>query len=130
MNTNKTKVPRNFLLLDAINKAGNYTHVTYGLIDENEDDKYLNNYVQMRYWNCTLLYDDGESLIVFKALCECTQKYPEEKPILKFSEESMEYDKVKNVCDDDGNFTENAKWNESMSLGDYLQSVLNIISHS
>ena len=129
----KTKVPRNFLLLEALNKAGNYTHVTYGLADENEkDEKLMNNYVKMEYWNCTLMYDDGNNLNVFEVSSRCTSDYPKEKPILKFSKESLQHKKVKKICDADGNLTENAitlsKWNENMLLGDYLNAVLNVIS--
>jgi hypothetical protein len=130
----KTKVPRNFLLLDALNKAGNYTHVTYGLVDEDtSDDKLQNNYVKLEYWNCTIMYDDGETLNVFDVLCRCTQNYPKEKPILTFSKESMQHKRVRKICDAAGNLTDSAisqtKYAESMLLGDYLSAVLALISH-
>ena len=129
----KTKVPRNFMLLEALNKAGNYTHVTYGLADEKEDDsKSVNNYIKMEYWNCTMMYDDGDNLNVFEVLCRCPFSYPDEKPILTFSKESLQHKKIKKMCNSDGSLTENAltfcKWNENMLLGDYLTSVLNVIS--
>ena len=128
-----TKIPRNFLLLEALNKAGNYTHVTYGLADEKEyDEKLKNNYVKMEYWNCTMMYDDGENLNVFEVSCRCPMNYPKERPILTFSKESMQHKRVKKICDAEGNLTENAatlaKWNENMLLGDYLSAVLNVIS--
>lgn len=129
----KTIIPRNFLLLESLNKAGNYTHVTYGLADENESDEQLkNNYVKMEYWNCTMMYDDGYNLNVFEVLCRCTLNYPNERPILIFSQESLKHKRVKRICDEKGYLTENAeasiKLSEDMLLGDYLSSVLNLIS--
>jgi len=129
----KTKIPRNFLLLDALNKAGNYSCVTYGLVDEKEDDEKLKyNYAKMEYWNCTIMYDDGDTLNIFEVLCRCTLNYPKERPILTFSKDSMQHKKIKKICDDNGNLTENAaamtKWNENMLLGDYLSAVLSVIS--
>ena len=130
---NKTKIPRNFLLLDALNKAGNYTHVTYGLIDEIENDKDLNNnFIKMEYWNCTIMYDDGNNLNVFEVVCRCTPNYPDERPILIFSKDSLKHKRIKRICDNYGYLTDQAlslcKWNENMLLGDYLTAVLNIIN--
>lgn len=129
----KTKIPRNFLLLESLNKAGDYTHVTYGIADEKEnDDKLKNNYIKMEYWDCTIMYDDGNNLNVLEVLCRCTQNYPNERPILTFSKGSLQHKRVRKICDASGNLTENAaslcKLNENMLLGDYLTSVLNIIS--
>lgn len=133
--TNKStnKIPRNFLLLEALNKSGNYTHVTYGLVDENETNDLLkNNYVKMEYWNCTMLYEDNNDLNVFEISCRCTPNYPQEKPKLTFSKNSLQHNKVKKICDINGNLTENAitqsKWDENMLLGDYLSAVLNVLS--
>jgi hypothetical protein len=128
----KTKTPRNFLLLDALNKASNYTHVTYGLIDEIENDENLiNNYAKMQHWYYTIVCEDDE-MTVLEGKCECTMNYPNERPILYFSKESMQNKKVKKICDQDGTLNENTKkmvkWDENMSLGDYLSAVQNIIS--
>lgn len=127
-----TKVPRNFLLLEALNKSGNYTHISYGLVDEDENDKELkNNYAKMEYWNCTLTYDDGE-LNLFEVRCKCTPNFPNERPILTFSPQSMLHKKIKKICDINGNLTENAvkliNWGPDMSFGDYLSTVQRIIS--
>ena len=131
--SNKTKIPRNFLLLDALNKTGNYTNVTYGLVDENENDEKLkNNYIKMEYWNCTMVYDDGNNLNVFEVSCRCGLNYPQERPILTFSKESLLHKTIKKRCDPEGNLTDETalltKWNENMLLGDYLSAVLKVIS--
>ena len=130
----KTQVPRNFLLLDALNKSKDFTHVTYGLTDEDENDKNLrNNYTTMKYWNCSLIYDDGQDMNIFTAQCICTEKYPHEMPKLKFSKESMNHKRIKKVSDSEGNLVESyisSKWNEAMSLGEYLNTVLKIIQQN
>lgn len=127
---NKTKIPRNFQLLNAINKAGNYTHVTYGLTAEN-DDEYKNNFAKMIWWDCTMIYDDGVNFTIFEAKCECTNKYPHEAPRLQFSPLFLDNDLIKNICDSEGfllpHIKSAIKWNENQLLGDYLTNVLNII---
>ena len=129
----KTKVPRNFVLLDSLNKAGNYTHVTFGLVSENEnDERYKNNFIKMEYWNATLMFDDGENINVFELLCRCTLNFPKKRPIVQFSKTSLEYKRIKKLCDKDGNLMESAlvliKYSENMSLGDYLEEILRVVS--
>ena len=131
--TSKTVIPRNFLLYDSLEKIGNYTHVTYGLADEDTDPSFKNNYVKMEYWNCTIMYDDGDALNIFEVRCRCTKKYPEERPILTFLGESMQHKRIKKICNTDGTLKADTinliKWDQSMSLGDYLNAALNVISN-
>lgn len=128
-----TQIPRNFLLLDAVNKSGTYTHATYGLVDESIGTKYENNFIKMEYWNATLVYDDGNEISLLSLEMRCTENYPEERPIITFSEDSLKSKRVSKLCDSDGNLTSNAvlqiKWNIEMSLGDYLSEVLRAISY-
>lgn len=128
-----TETPRNFLLLDAVNKSGTYTHTTYGLVDECPGTKYENNFIKMEYWNATLVYDDGVEMCVFTLEMRCTGNYPEERPIITFSEDSLKCKRIKNLCDLDGNLTDKSilqiKWNKEMSLGDYLSEILRAISY-
>jgi ubiquitin-protein ligase len=122
----KTRVPRNFLLLDDLNNVKNFTHVTYGLMDEDENDQELrNNYATMKYWNCSLIYEGKNNDIkVFTATCVCSIAYPNEAPIIKFDKDSMVHNEVRKICDSDGNLIEPIIWNESMTLGKYLNAIL------
>jgi len=129
----KTVTPRNFLLLESLNKAGNYTHVTFGLIDEALDEKkYKNNYIKMEHWNGTMMYDDGENMNIFELTIHCTKNYPKERPIIIFAQQSLEHKRLKKVCNSDGHLIEPViqliKSDETTLLGDYLTSVLNIIA--
>jgi len=133
MQSQKTKTPRNFILLDSLNNVGKYTHVTYGLMDEVENDPALkNNYIKMEYWSASLIYDDGDNMNIFELAVRCTPLFPTERPILTFSEQSMTNKRIKKLCDSTGKLTESAKqlikWNETQSLGDYLSAVLDIIA--
>ena len=124
----KTVIPRNFLLLEALNKDGNYSLVSYGLMDESE---YKNNYVTMEYWNGSMTYDDGENFNIFELLIQCTMKYPEERPIVTFRGQSLENHRLKKLCDEKGHLLESVmkhvKYDESMLLGDYLTNLLTLI---
>lgn len=125
----RTVVPRNFLLLDALNNVGNYTHITYGLADEKD---YANNYVKMEYWNVTFMYDDGEVMNIFEALCRCSQTFPKERPTVTFNKGGLEHRRLRKLCQPDGKLTEattsQVRWTENMSLGDYLSEILRVIS--
>lgn len=127
----KTIIPRNFILLDALNKAVNYNHVSYGLCDEDES-KYKNNYVTMEYWTGSMTYDDGENYNIFNFEVQCTKKYPQERPIVQFADHSIEHRRLKKTCDENGKplttVLDMVKYSETMLLGDYLTSLLTAIS--
>jgi len=124
------KTPRNFILLDAINKACNFAYVTYGLIDE-DDKLYKNNFIKLEHWMGTLMYDDGFNLNILNITFKCTLNFPEERPIVKFCSESLEIPAVKKICDNDGNILpahiSKLKWSSDMQLGEYLVNIIKIL---
>lgn len=129
----KTKVPRNFVLLDALKNAKNYTHVTYGLVDEDKlDPRLALNFVKLEYWNCTIMYDDGINLNIFELQCYCPNNFPEVPPVATFSKESLENKKVTKICDKQGNLTQESinaiQWSSDMNLGDFLNKISKLIS--
>jgi len=122
-----SKIPRNIILFDSLNSS-KYTHVTCGLVEEDENDKELcNNYAKMEYWNCTLIHEKGNETNIYEIRCRCTKNFPDEKPILIFSQESMLENKIAKICDKEGNLkkeiNDKIKWNDGMLLGDYLMGL-------
>ncbi|AYV83623.1 MAG: hypothetical protein Hyperionvirus9_40 [Hyperionvirus sp.] len=131
--SSKTVVPRNFHLLEAINKAGNVTHVTFGLIDEALDEKkYNNNFTKMEHFNGTMMYDDGENMNIFEYTIHCTKNYPKERPLITFAPHCLEHRRLKKVCSANGCLIEPVlaliKSDETTLLGDYLTNVLHVIA--
>lgn len=121
------KVPRTFQLLDALDRAKDYSVITYGLSDDETPENEF-NHVTMENWRCTIMYDDGNAFNIFGMECCCSLKFPDEQPIIKFSEESMQHPKVKKICNEDGTLTNDCKkqieWDgNKMSLPCYLMKV-------
>ena len=126
-----SKVPRNILLFDSLNSA-KYTHVTCGLVDEVEGDKDLhNNYAKLEYWNCTMIHEKSDNINIYEIRCRCPMNFPEEKPMITFSQESMLNNRVAKICDSEGNLKKEIqakiKWNDGMLLGDYLMEIYNYL---
>jgi hypothetical protein len=121
-------VPRNFILLDSIDRANDFSHVTYGLMEDSEQDPF--NHVTMKNWKGSMIYDDGRSdLLIFELTFECTKDFPNEAPIITFSPYCLENTRVANICDDDGKIKKEIKidWNNKTGVGEYLVTVLNKI---
>lgn len=130
MSKTEVKRPRNFILLDCINKVGQYTHVAYGLIDD-DDKTYKNNSVKFEYWNGTLMYEADDNINILPITFRCTPNFPKERPIVNFSKESLEFDYVQNLCKPDGSLHDETikrlPWSETMKLGEYLNQILNLM---
>jgi len=121
------------MLLDALSHAKDFTHVTYGLTDEDKSDpKLALNFVKLEYWNCTIMYDDGATLNIFELQCFCSNKFPDEPPEAIFSKESLTHKKVMKICDETGNLSPESKkaikWEPEMNLGGFLNAISNLLS--
>lgn len=118
-------VPRNFILLDCIERANQFTYVTYGLLDDTEEDPY--NHVKMERWNGTMIYDDGTDLNIFELTFNCSLKFPEEPPIITFAQFSLEHPRIQKLCNSDGTisnaYLSKIEWNSKMGIGEYLTKV-------
>ena len=116
-------VPRNFILLDCIERAGQYPNVTYGI---SFDDTNPNNSVNLEDWNGTIIFDDGENLNIVDVKIKCTEKFPYEVPIVTFPQYWLENKSIKKICNSDGTLNKNTMeqlnkiWNDKLGIGDYL----------
>ena len=123
-----TQIPRNFILLNNIKDAGNYTHVTYGLINENEG-KYKNNYITLEHWIGTLMYDNEEDINILGLTFQCTKNFPKEPPVVKFNDESLKF--VDFLCNEEGYLTDSTvkklKWNNNIKIAEYIRSILDLL---
>jgi ubiquitin-protein ligase len=122
-----TKIPRNFILLGAVETAGEYAYVSYGLIDD-DDDRYRNNNVKLEHWYGSITYDDGKDLHILAFTFQCTKNFPKERPIVKFTKESLQCRQVQKICDGDGNITEEylskMVWSEDTKIAKYLTHIM------
>lgn len=122
-------VPRNFILIDSIERANQFANVTYGIVPD-DDDENKGNSTKLENWTGTIIYDDGKELYII----EVTMKIPLEEefyvkpPIIKFAPHCLEFDKVKRMVNDDGTINNKylavITWDaKKMGIGEYLTQV-------
>lgn len=120
----KAKVPRNFILLDSLDRAKDFTNVAYGLIDD--EKLYPTNSVSLEYWSGSIIYDDGQSdLLVFGLDIYCPLDFPNSPPVVKFNDEAKKHRFVAKMLDKNGEISKDYitsfGWDASkMGIGEYL----------
>lgn len=140
-NTNKpaiqsishSMVPRNFILLNSIDRAGQFSNVQYGLTD---DDNGVNkdNYVNMENWSCTIVYDDGrDDFNIFELKLKVPQNFPIAPPVATFAGAHLSHPRINRMCNSDGTLNSSylnaitSDWNKNMEIPEFLMWLYNKI---
>lgn len=130
----QSKVPRNFVLLNSIDRSGQFTNVQYGL--SREDDKNKDNNVTLKNWDCTIVFDDGNELSIFELTLNVPMDFPDSPPTATFAQHCLDNSRINRMCKLDGTGTLNddyqtriiSEWNsKNMEIPEYLMWLYNKI---
>ena len=124
-------VPRNFILLDSIDRAGQFSNVTYGIVPDDEGVN-KNNSVKLENWTGTIMYDDGKELYIIEMKIRVPHEFPLVPPVITFAPHCLEIEKVKKISNDDGTinnkYFSQIEWDpKRMGIGEYLMQIHNKI---
>ena len=112
-----SKIPRNFVLLNEVSLAKDYSYVPYGVKDQDKD-------IMMKNWTGTMVHNNGD--ITFFEF-ECDDDFPTSAPRRLRFVVPIENTRVKRVCDEEGyvkkEYIAELRWKEDMKLGDYLMKL-------
>ena len=140
-NTNKpaiqsvsqSKVPRNFVLLNGIDRSAQFSNVQYGLSDEDNNTNKDNN-INMDNWGCTIVYDDGrDDFNIFELKVKVPMNFPDVPPVATFANAHLSHSRISRMCNSDGTLNSSylsaitSDWNNKMELPEFLMLLYNKI---
>lgn len=128
----QSKVPRDFILTNGLERSGQFSNVQYGLSDDNTNV----NYVRLEYWDCTIIYYEGQEPVIFDLKVRVPLNFPDVAPIATFSKESIQHARINRMCNSDGTLNSqylsatSSEWNNHMELPEFLMLLYNKIKRN